>query len=117
GAGGGAEGGEMQGEAVGGMADDLEERSADLAAAIRELDDVAHDLSVLAAGERRIFSVPEFRRRCGARDYRVVPGEARDRFRQLLQPAVVREAPVENSRVVLVRNLQSAAARRSLYGS
>src|SRR5207248_3060631 len=37
----------------------------------------------------------------------VVPGQLRDRLRQLLQPAVVREAAVEDRRIVSERNFES----------
>ena len=90
---------EVHGDAVVGVAGDREQRAADRAAAIAQLDDVADDLSVLAALQRRRARRLERRGRRRADERGVVPGQLGERLRQLLQPAVVGEAAVEDGRV------------------
>src|SRR5919198_991685 len=91
------------------MAGDGEHRSAHHPAAVADFQDVADDLSMLAAGERGSLASVELLRGRGTDDDRVVPGQLGDRLRQLLQPAVVREADVEDRRIVSKRNFQSCA--------
>jgi hypothetical protein len=98
---------EVHGDAVVRMADDLEQRAADRAAVMLQLDDVGDDLAVLAALERRRFGGAELRGRRGAGQHRVVPRQPCGPLRQLLQPAVVGEAAVEDRRVVAEGNLQT----------
>src|SRR4029453_11981159 len=83
---------EMHRHAVVGMPDDREHRTANRASLVAELDDVADDLAVLAAGPRRLVLGLELLSGGGTDDDRVVPGQLGDRLRQFLQPAVVGEA-------------------------
>src|SRR2546427_13094079 len=90
------------------MAGDGEHRSAHRPAAVADLEHVADDLSVLAAREGRSLVPADLRRSRRTDDDRVVPGQLRDRLRQLLQPAVVREAAVEGRRIVAERTFESS---------
>ena len=90
---------EVDGDAIVGVTDDREHRTADAAPLKPQLDQLAQDLPVFAAGERRIVRDLEPLGRGGADDDGVVPRQLRDRFGQLLQPAVVGEAAVEDTRV------------------
>src|SRR4029453_11577420 len=96
--------------------DDREHRTANRASLVAELDDVADDLAVLAAGPRRLVLGLELLSGGGTDDDRVVPRELGDRLRQLLQPAVVGEAAVEHARVEGEGPLEAArrGARRAL---
>src|SRR5439155_3451857 len=87
---------EVNGDAIVRMTDDREKRAPDRPCAISQLDDVAPDLAVLAAGEcgRDTALQPRGRRR--ADEDRVVPRQLRDRLRQLLEPTVVCKAAVEH---------------------
>src|SRR5207244_2455026 len=97
----------MDGDAVVRVTDDGEDRGSNRPALIAELDDVADDLSVLAAGPRGLVLGFDLLGGRWAHDDRVVPRQLRDRFRQLLQPAVVREPPVKDARVVAKRNFEA----------
>src|SRR2546425_691067 len=98
---------EMHGDAVVRVTDDREHCAANRAPLIPKLDDVADDLSVLAAGPGGFVLGFDFLGGRWAHDDRVVPRQLRDRFRQLLQPAVVREPPVKDARVVAKRNFEA----------
>ena len=100
---------EMHRHAVVGMADDGEQRAADRAAAELQLDDVGDDLAVLAALNDGVSDALSFSRGRRADEHRVVPGQPRDRLRQLLQPAVVGEAAVEDRRVVAEGDLEAGS--------
>src|SRR5262249_24253637 len=70
-----------------------------LAPLVLQLDDVIQRLAVLAAAPRNLITQSESFSRRGADLDGVTPCEFRQRLRQFLQPAVVREAPVVNRRV------------------
>src|SRR3954468_14109217 len=96
----------MHGDAVGRMTDNREQRAANRAAVVFELDDVADDLSVLAALKRWRFRALQPLRSCRAHEDRVVPGEPGNRLRQLLQPPVVGKTAVENTRIETETDLE-----------
>src|SRR5206468_1205734 len=90
----------MHGDAVVGMSHDREDSAANGAAPVPELDHVADDLPVFAALKRcHAGGLQTFGSR-RAHDDGVVPCQPGDRFGQLLQPAVIGEATVEDGWIV-----------------
>ena len=87
---------EVDGDAIVGVTDDREHRTADAAPLKPQFNQLAHDLPVFAAGERRIVRDLEPFGRGGADDDGVVPRQLRDRFGQFLQPPVVGKAAVKD---------------------
>src|SRR3989449_7178385 len=109
---------EMHRRAVVRMANDDEERTADRASAVPEIDEAAGDVSVLAPLGRRKSDGLQPLGRGGTDQNSVVPGELCDRLGQFLQPAVVGESAVENRRVVSKDDLEPlTCARRRTAGS
>jgi hypothetical protein len=97
---------EMHRRGVVRVADDDEERAADLAIAVPEFDEAARDVSVFAPLRRRNAGGFQPLGRGGADENRVVPRQPGDRLGQLLQPAVVGESAVENRRIVSENDLE-----------
>ncbi len=90
------------------MAGDGEHRALHGSAAIANLDDRTVNLPALAAREVGARASADACHRCRADEHRVVPREMRERLRQLLQPAVVVEAAVEDRRIGPERDLDTA---------
>ena len=81
-------------------------RALHAAAAVAKLHDVADDLPVLPALHGGRSAHLEQLGRFRAHQHRVVPCEPGDGLRQLLQPAVVGEAPVEHGRIAAELDLE-----------
>src|ERR1043166_1812213 len=96
----------MDRRAVVRMTGDGEDWPADGASLYAQLDDVGHDLTVLAARTRRLSDGFQLVGGRWTDDDRVVPRQPRDRLRQLLQPAVVRKPAVQHRWIVLERHLE-----------
>src|SRR5258706_9006794 len=110
---------EMDRDAAVGMANDRKDGPLHGWSAIAKLDEVYVDLSMFAAPIRRGAPRPEFRRGRRTHEDGVVPRQFRDWFRQFLQPAVVREASIENRGIVAKRDLEAgnpAGTRSGVHG-
>ena len=97
---------EVHGHGAVGVARQHPERRHDRAAAERELGELGH---VAARGLLRLHAA-ESGGGLRAHERHVVPGDLAERLRQLLQPAEVGEAPVEDGRIRAERDLEPVRA-------